>query len=75
MQTYPSEVINWTMNQLLPVHKLKPRPVNYWTYEKCLEDSKRFQSRNQWSRGNRGAFQSAWRSGWMDEMMPPGGRK
>ena len=75
MQTYPSEVINWTMHQLLPFKASKVKPVNYWTFERCKEDSLRFNSRNQWARGNRGAFQSAWRNGWINDLMPSGGRK
>jgi hypothetical protein len=42
----------------------KPKPCGYWTRERCAVDAQRFSSRNLWSRGSRGAFQSAWRNGW-----------
>lgn len=41
-----------------------PRPYGYWTRERCIEDAKRFTSRNKWDRNSRGAFQAARRAGW-----------
>lgn len=55
-----------------PMNQTSQKPYGYWTFERCLEDAKRFNSRNQWDRNSRGAFQSARRNGWMDLCMPKG---
>jgi len=75
MNNPANNAVSWMVGQLMPLQPNKPKPIHYWTYERCLKDSKRFQSRNQWSRNSRGAFQAAWRNGWMDDFIPAGGRK
>jgi hypothetical protein len=64
----------WMAASISALKGNRPHPCGYWTRERCIEDAQRFQSRNQWNRNSRGAFEAAWRNGWMDEIMPRGGR-
>ena len=38
----------------------------YWNLERCMEDAKRFDSRDQWGRNSGGAYASAKRHGWLE---------
>jgi superfamily II DNA or RNA helicase len=40
----------------------------FWTKERCLEEAKRHQSRNSFQREAKGAYNSAWRNGWYEEL-------
>jgi hypothetical protein len=64
----------WMASSIVLFRGNLPRPYGYWTRERCIEDAKRFTSRNKWDRNSRGAFQAARRNGWMDDCMPRGGR-
>ena len=39
----------------------------YWTYETCMEESKKYMSRGEFCKGNGSAYDVAWKNGWLDE--------
>jgi len=39
-----------------------------WTYEKCLKEAKRYDSRGHFKEGNAGCYRAARENGWLDEM-------
>jgi hypothetical protein len=41
-------------------------PVAKWTLERCKASALQYQSKNQWSKHEGGAFSKAWANGWMD---------
>ena len=41
---------------------------NFWTKESVFEESKKYSTRGDFSKGCGGAYQSAYRNGWLDEM-------
>ena len=41
--------------------------ANKWTYEACLEEAKRYNSRTEFQKANGSAYQAAARNGWLDE--------
>ena len=53
------------------------KPHGYWTLERCKEDALRFETRSDWQKGSRGAYQAAHAKGLLEEccghMMVPDG--
>lgn len=43
------------------------KPQNYWTYERCHEEAKKYTCRVDFQRGKRGAYKAALRNGWLEE--------
>ena len=41
-------------------------PANYWTYEKCYEEAKKYTCRSEFQRKKRGAYKAALRNKWLD---------
>ena len=46
------------------------KPNGYWTYETCMEESKKYKSRNEFQKGSSGAYDVARRNGWLDDFFP-----
>ena len=40
---------------------------NHWTYENCMEESKKYKSRSEFCKGNGSAYNVARKNGWLDE--------
>lgn len=38
-----------------------------WTYETCAEESKKYKTRTEFQKGSAGAYQKAWKKGWIDD--------
>ena len=45
-------------------------PMSYWTLEKCKEDALKYNGRYEWQKKSRGAYQSAYKNGWLDKFFP-----
>ena len=45
----------------------KPKPLGYWTKERCIADARKYSSRNQWRVASGGAYKKARRKRWLDE--------
>lgn len=45
------------------------KPAGYWTYERCLEESKKYISRNDFRKGNQSAYTISNRNGWMKDFV------
>ena len=43
------------------------KPHGYWTLERCKEDALRFETRSDWQKGSRGAYQAAHAKGFLEE--------
>ena len=39
----------------------------HWTYENCMEESKKYKSRSEFCKGNSRAYDVARRNGWLDD--------
>ena len=39
----------------------------YWNYETCMEESKKYNTRNEFKKGSNGAYTAAWKNGWLDD--------
>lgn len=49
----------------------KKEPLNeYWTYSRCLEESKKYKSRTEFNRSNYGAYSVASKNNWLDDFFP-----
>ena len=46
--------------------KIKPR--GYWTKENCLQESLKYDSRFEFNKGSKGAYESSRRNGWLDDI-------
>ena len=44
------------------------KPGGYWTKERCMAVALRHQTRTKFSRRDAGAYQAAWKNGWLDEI-------
>ena len=44
------------------------KPNVYWTKENCLQESLKYKTRNKFSRGSVGAYESSRKNGWLDEV-------
>ena len=42
------------------------KPNNFWTYETCYEEAKKYKSRGDFSK-SKSAYTIAWRNGWLDD--------
>lgn len=40
---------------------------NHWTYETCMEESKKYKSRSEFQKGSNGAYKSAYKNGWLND--------
>ena len=45
----------------------KNKPSNYWTKQKCLDISLQCNSKKEFKKSDYGAYQAAYRNGWLDE--------
>lgn len=45
------------------------KPNGYWTYEKCLEESKKYNYRGDYRKGSNGSYKVAIRNGWIDDFV------
>ena len=43
------------------------KPVNYWTKERVIEEAQKYQTKVTFQKGSGGAFQKAWKEGWLKE--------
>ncbi|TMI95344.1 MAG: hypothetical protein E6H08_06920 [Bacteroidetes bacterium] len=46
----------------------RQKPANYWTKEKCHQESKKYNTRNEFQEKSRGAYNKALKSGWLNEI-------
>jgi hypothetical protein len=44
----------------------KIKPTGYWNQKNCLADAKKFKTRYEWQKKSAGAYNSAFRNGWLD---------
>jgi hypothetical protein len=44
------------------------KPKNYWTKEKCHETALKYKSRSEFGKKSKGAYHSARKNGWLDEI-------
>ena len=56
------------LDEFLPKLK-KHHPNNYWTKERCIEESKKYPSRVEFYRGCSGGYQASCRNNWIDEFI------
>lgn len=43
---------------------------NHWTYETCMKESKKYNTRNEFKKGCSGAYNVARKNGWVDDFFP-----
>lgn len=43
------------------------KPCNYWTYERCYKEAKKYKCKVDFQRGKRGAYKAALREGWLKD--------
>jgi len=49
----------------------RPTAINIkWTFETCKVEAQKFTSRGEFAKGNKAAYQKAWKKGWLDEFFP-----
>lgn len=48
--------------------KKKPQRTRIWTKERCANEAKSFNTRNEFKKGATGAYKAAWSQGWLDEI-------
>jgi len=47
----------------------KTKPKGHWEVkENCKEVALKYKSRNDFKKGERGAYMSCWKNGWLDEV-------
>jgi hypothetical protein len=44
------------------------KPKEYWTKENCIEESLKYQNKNQFRKNSRTCFQISLQNGWLDEI-------
>lgn len=44
------------------------KPSNYWTYERCYEEAKKYNSIAELRKYNKVVYNKVWKNGWIDEM-------
>jgi hypothetical protein len=50
--------------------KITRKPAGYWTKERCKEEAKKYNTRNEFRKGSSGAYQKSIDKGWLDEFFP-----
>lgn len=62
---------NWLDNYTWFISKdNRDHPVGYWTKERCLEEAKKYKSREEFNRNSRGAYRASNKNKWLDEFFP-----
>lgn len=58
----------WKMGILDEIcrHMTRPQPVRKWTLEALKIEALRYQTRTEFSKGSSGAYNAAWKNGWLD---------
>lgn len=58
------------LQSLMPWLQRKKLPDRYWTYERCLEESRKYigQGRFAFQKGSAKAYKAAYANGWLDDM-------
>jgi hypothetical protein len=46
---------------------MKRKPRNYWTKEKCIIESKKYNSRKEFDKKSRGAYSASLKNGWLED--------
>lgn len=46
----------------------KRKPKDYWSKEKCQEESSKYRTRSEFSKKSISAYSKAWENGWLDEI-------
>ena len=44
------------------------KPFGYWTKEKVFEEARKYQTKNEFNKSCSGAYNVAWKNGWIKEM-------
>jgi hypothetical protein len=57
----------WREQCCAHMSKVMVKPGDLWTLERCQESALRFQTRTDWSKGERAAYMAALKNGWVDE--------
>jgi very-short-patch-repair endonuclease len=60
--------MGWFDEATLHMKIRKLRPTGYWNKENVLNSAKQFSSFTEWNKTERGAVQSAYKNGWMNEI-------
>jgi len=47
--------------------KYKTKPPGYWTKEKCLEDGRKYNTKQEWRQKSKTIFRAAYNGGWLKE--------
>jgi predicted GIY-YIG superfamily endonuclease len=58
---------NW-LDDICGHMKLLRKPKEYWTKEHCIEESLKYQNKNQFRKKSRTCFQISLQNGWLDEI-------
>lgn len=76
------KIINWQLGEKTAYHsalrnnwmkectahmKNLRKPNGYWTKELCVESALKFETRKAWQDNEKGAYQTAYKNGWLDE--------
>ena len=59
---------NWLDEICSHMFKLKIKPNGYWTKEKCAKKALKYKTRKKFRKGEGGAYSSAHRNNWLDEI-------
>lgn len=43
------------------------KPNNYYSYERCYEEAKKYTSRGEFAKGNQSAYNNAWKNRWLND--------
>lgn len=56
------EYFGWTYSETT-----KKRKSGFWTLERCIEEAKKYTSKNEWKRKSRGSYSAASKNRWIDK--------
>jgi len=58
----------WLDEMCVHMKPVTKKPANYWTKELCFEAAKKYRTKSDFHRKDKGAFKSSLRNGWLDEI-------
>ena len=70
IDNYPSAYRSAKKNGFLPkitTLLVSKKRKGYWTYETCLEESKKYKNRFSFQKGSRGAYKASYESKWLND--------
>lgn len=60
----------WIVDCWPDENRTDKKSSGYWTLERCTESAKTFKNRTEWSKGEAGAHDAAYRNDWLDTLFP-----